>query len=70
MALLTINSKTMIRQGCLLFPSFYMEANGKKLIGFVIETNENKVRVFLNNQNDCWIEKETLLDLFNVVSIA
>jgi hypothetical protein len=42
-----------------------MEANGKKIVGFIIEKSDDKVRIFLNNQNDTWIEKSTLINLFN-----
>ncbi len=55
----------MFEKGSFLFPSLYMEANGKKIVGFIIEKSDDKVRIFLNNQNDTWIEKSTLINLFN-----
>lgn len=44
-----------------------MEVNGKKLVGFIVEVKAEKVRIFLNNLNDTWIEKQVLLDLFQIL---
>ena len=51
----------------MLAPSFYMEANGTKIYGLVIDVSKDKVRVFLNNGKDSWYDQKTITDLFNVV---
>lgn len=56
-----------LKKGDMLIPSFYMEANGKKVTGLVLDATIDKARVFLNNGKDCWYDQKTITDLFDVV---
>lgn len=51
----------------MLFPSFYMQSNGTKIHGLVIDVSVGRARVFLNNGKDCWYDQKTIVDLFDVV---
>lgn len=56
-----------LSRGDMLFPSFYMQSNGTKIHGLVIDVSIGRVRVFLNNGKDCWYDQKTIVDLFDVV---
>ena len=55
-----------LRPGYLLTPSIYMEVNGTKITGLVLEVKGDEARVYLNNGKDCWYDQKTITDLFNV----
>lgn len=59
-----VSIKSLIKIGDLLMPSIYMEANGKKISGIVLEAKKDKAKVYLNNGNIQWIDLEVLHDLF------
>lgn len=61
-----VSIKGVIKIGDLLMPSMYMEANGKKITGIVIEVKQDKVKTYLNNGKITWIELDVLKDLFVV----
>lgn len=53
-----------MKVGDLLLPSIYMEVNGKKITGVVLDVEGERARVFLNNGKDSWYDQKTILDLF------
>lgn len=55
-----------VKKGSFISPSIYMKNNGKNIIGLILEIEGDRVRVFLNNKKDCWLDKQVLFDLFNV----
>jgi hypothetical protein len=61
--------KMSLSRGDLLIPSLYMEMNGSKISGVIVDTNPSNdtIRVYLNNGKDCWYDTKTITDLFNIV---
>ena len=57
-----------LKIGDLLLPSIYMEQNGTKISGLVLDVKDDTTRVFLNNGKDCWYDQKTITDLFHVAS--